>query len=232
MTEQKMTEFLAALDDFVADVTDQAKALRFYTCLGNVKLYVLLEYGYPKVKINGDKKELLVYTSEPTELLKSDGLSTVALGLERLAQELKNLAASGLLVDEATRNVSIPADNIFYVQTLRKKATDFKLKTMPEQATLTLENVIRRIVKAIPEITSVWLLGILLPGKNTYQYMVTLEYALTATNEVKQKTVKQIAENVTPLLADGQEIFIGTTEELAGKKAKQEFAPFYIKLNF
>lgn len=232
MTEQKMTEFLAALDDFVADVTDQAKALRFYTCLGNVKLYVLLEYGYPKVKINGDKKELLVYTSEPTELLKSDGLSTVALGLERLAQELKNLAASGLLVDEATRNVSIPADNVFYVQTLRKKATDFKLKTMPKQATLTLENVIRRIVKAIPEITSVWLLGILLPGKNAYQYMVTLEYALTATNEVKQKTVKQIAENVTPLLADGQEIFIGTTEELAGKKAKQEFAPFYIKLNF
>lgn len=232
MTEQKMTEFLAALDDFIADVTDQAKALRFYTCLGNVKLYVLLEYGYPKVKINGDKKELLVYTSEPTELLKSDGLSTVALGLERLAQELKNLAASGLLVDEATRNVSIPADNVFYVQTLRKKATDFKLKTMPEQATLTLENVIRRIVKAIPEITSVWLLGILLPGKNAYQYMVTLEYALTATNEVKQKTVKQIAENVTPLLADGQEIFIGTTEELAGKKAKQEFAPFYIKLNF
>lgn len=232
MTEQKMTEFLAALDDFVADVTDQAKALRFYTCLGNVKLYVLLEYGYPKVKINGNKKELLVYTSEPTELLKSDGLSTVALGLERLAQELKNLAASGLLVDEATRNVSIPADNVFYVQTLRKKATDFKLKTMPEQATLTLENVIRRIVKAIPEITSVWLLGILLPGKNAYQYMVTLEYALTATNEVKQKTVKQIAENVTPLLADGQEIFIGTTEELAGKKAKQEFAPFYIKLNF
>lgn len=232
MTEQKMTEFLAALDDFVADVTDQAKALRFYTCLGNVKLYVLLEYGYPKVKINGDKKELLVYTSEPIELLKSDGLSTVALGLERLAQELKNLAASGLLVDEATRNVSIPADNVFYVQTLRKKATDFKLKTMPEQATLTLENVIRRIVKAIPEITSVWLLGILLPGKNAYQYMVTLEYALTATNEVKQKTVKQIAENVTPLLADGQEIFIGTTEELAGKKAKQEFAPFYIKLNF
>lgn len=232
MTEQKMTEFLAALDDFVADVTDQAKALRFYTCLGNVKLYVLLEYGYPKVKINGDKKELLVYTSEPTELLKSDGLSTVALGLERLAQELKNLAASGLLVDEATRNVSIPADNVFYVQTLRKKATDFKLKTMPEQATLTLENVIRRIVKAIPEITSVWLLGILLPGKNAYQYMVTLEYALTATNEVKQKTVKQIAENVTPLLADEQEIFIGTTEELAGKKAKQEFAPFYIKLNF
>ena len=232
MTEQKMTEFLAALDDFVADVTDQAKALRFYTCLGNVKLYVLLEYGYPKVKINGDKKELLVYTSEPNELLKSDGLSTVALGLERLAQELKNLAASGLLVDEATRNVSIPADNVFYVQTLRKKATDFKLKTMPEQATLTLENVIRRIVKAIPEITSVWLLGILLPGKNAYQYMVTLEYALTATNEVKQKTVKQIAENVTPLLADGQEIFIGTTEELAGKKAKQEFAPFYIKLNF
>lgn len=232
MTEQKMTEFLAALDDFVADVTDQAKALRFYTCLGNVKLYVLLEYGYPKVKINGDKKELLVYTSEPIELLKSDGLSTVALGLERLAQELKNLAASGLLVDEATRNVSIPADNVFYVQTLRKKATDFKLKTMPEQATLTLENVIRRIVKAIPEITSVWLLGILLPGKNAYQYMVTLEYALTATNEVKQKMVKQIAENVTPLLADGQEIFIGTTEELAGKKAKQEFAPFYIKLNF
>lgn len=232
MTEQKMTEFLAALDDFVADVTDQAKALRFYTCLGNVKLYVLLEYGYPKVKINGNKKELLVYTSEPTELLKSDGLSTVALGLERLAQELKNLAASGLLVDEATRNVSIPADNVFYVQTLRKKATDFKLKTMPEQATLTLENVIRRIVKAIPEITSVWLLGILLPGKNAYQYMVTLEYALTATNEVKQKTVKQIAENVTPLLADEQEIFIGTTEELAGKKAKQEFAPFYIKLNF
>lgn len=227
-----MTEFLAALDDFVADVTDQAKALRFYTCLGNVKLYVLLEYGYPKVKINGNKKELLVYTSEPTELLKSDGLSTVALGLERLAQELKNLAASGLLVDEATRNVSIPADNVFYVQTLRKKATDFKLKTMPEQATLTLENVIRRIVKAIPEITSVWLLGILLPGKNAYQYMVTLEYALTATNEVKQKTVKQIAENVTPLLADEQEIFIGTTEELAGKKAKQEFAPFYIKLNF
>lgn len=227
-----MTEFLAALDDFVADVTDQAKALRFYTCLGNVKLYVLLEYGYPKVKINGDKKELLVYTSEPIELLKSDGLSTVALGLERLAQELKNLAASGLLVDEATRNVSIPADNVFYVQTLRKKATDFKLKTMPEQATLTLENVIRRIVKAIPEITSVWLLGILLPGKNAYQYMVTLEYALTATNEVKQKMVKQIAENVTPLLADGQEIFIGTTEELAGKKAKQEFAPFYIKLNF
>lgn len=232
MTEQKTTEFLAALDDFVADVTDQAKALRFYTCLGNVKLYVLLEYGYPKVKINGDKKELLVYTSEPTELLNADGLSTVALGLERLAQELKNLAASGLLVDEATRNVSIPADNIFYVQALRKKATDFKLKTMPEQATLTLENVIRRIIKSIPEVTSAWLLGILLPGKNAYQYMVILEYALTATNEVKQTTAKQIAENVTPLLADGQEIFIGTTEELAGKKAKQEFAPFYIKLNF
>ncbi|WP_304653117.1 enhanced serine sensitivity protein SseB C-terminal domain-containing protein [uncultured Ligilactobacillus sp.] len=232
MTEQKTTEFLAALDDFVADVTDQNKALRFYTCLGNVKLYVLLEYGYPKVKINGDKKELLVYTSEPTELLNADGLSTVALGLERLAQELKNLAASGLLVDEATRNVSIPADNIFYVQALQKKATDFKLKTMPEQATLTLENVIRRIVKAIPEVTSAWLLGILLPGKNAYQYMVILEYDLTAINEVKQTTAKQIAENVTPLLADGQEIFIGTTEELAGKKAKQEFAPFYIKLNF
>ena len=47
------TEFLAALDDFVADIADQTKALRFYTCLGNVKLYVLLEYGYPKVKING-----------------------------------------------------------------------------------------------------------------------------------------------------------------------------------
>ena len=28
-----------------------------------------------KVKINGDKKELLVYTSEPTELLKVDGLA-------------------------------------------------------------------------------------------------------------------------------------------------------------
>lgn len=232
VTEQKTTEFLAALDDFVADVTDQTKALRFYTCLGNVKLYVLLEYGYPKVKINGDKKELLVYTSEPTELLNADGLSTVALGLERLAQELKSLAASGLLVDEATRNVSIPADNVFYVQALRKKATDFKLKTMPEQATLTLENVIRRIVKTIPEITSAWLLGVLLPGKNDYQYMVTLEYAVTATNEVKQTTAKQIAENVMPLLADGQEVFIGTTEELAGKKAKQEFAPFYIKLNF
>ena len=80
LTEQKTTEFLAALDDFVADIADQTKALRFYTCLGNVKLYVLLEYGYPKVKINGDKKELLVYTSEPTELLKVDGLSTVALG--------------------------------------------------------------------------------------------------------------------------------------------------------
>lgn len=48
--------------------------------------------------------------------------------------------------------------------------------------------------------------------------MVALEYALTATNEVKQATIKQIAENVTPLLADGQEIFIGTTEELAGKR--------------
>lgn len=66
----------------------------------------------------------------------------------------------------------------------------------------------------------------------TTKYMVALEYALTATNEVKQATIKQIAENVTPLLADGQEIFIGTTEELAGKKAKQEFTPFYIKLNF
>ena len=55
---------------------------------------------------------------------------------------------------------------------------------------------------------------------------------MTATNEVKQVTPKQIAENVTPLLADGQELFIGTTEELEGKKAKQEFAPFYIKLNF
>lgn len=232
MTEQKTTEFLAALDDFVADVTDQTKALRFYTCLGNVKLYVILEYGYPKVKINGDKKELLVYTSEPTEQLNAAGLSTVALGLERLAQELKNSAASGLLVDEATRNVSIPADNVFYVQNLRKKAADFKLKTMPEQLTLTLENEIRRIVKTIPDITSAWLLGILLPGKNDYQYMVALEYALPATNEVKQTVAKQIAENVTPLLADGQEIFIGTTEELAGKKAKQEFAPFYIKLNF
>ena len=48
----------------------------------------------------------------------------------------------------------------------------------------------------------------------------------------KDEYLKQIAENVTPLLADGQELFIGTTEELAGKKAKQEFAPFYIKLNF
>ena len=226
LTEQKTTEFLAALDDFVADIADQTKALRFYTCLGNVKLYVLLEYGYPKVKINGDKKELLVYTSEPTELLKVDGLSTVALGLDRLAQELKNSAASGLLVDEATRNISIPADNVFYVQNLQKKAATFKLKT------LILENEIRRIVKAHPEVTSAWLLGILLPGKNNYQYMVTLEYSLTATNEVKQVTPKQIAENVTPLLADGQELFIGTTEELAGKKAKQEFAPFYIKLNF
>ncbi len=136
LTEQKTTEFLAALDDFVADIADQTKALRFYTCLGNVKLYVLLEYGYPKVKINGDKKELLVYTSEPTELLKVDGLSTVALGLDRLAQELKNLAASGLLVDEATRNISIPADNVFYVQNLQKKAATFKLKTLPEQGSL------------------------------------------------------------------------------------------------
>ncbi len=114
----------------------------------------------------------------------------------------------------------------------KKKAATFKLKTLPEQGTLILENEIRRIVKAHPEVTSAWLLGILLPGKNNYQYMVTLEYSLTATNEVKQVTPKQIAENVTPLLADGQELFIGTTEELAGKKAKQEFAPFYIKLNF
>ncbi|WP_253284144.1 hypothetical protein [Ligilactobacillus animalis] len=50
MNEQKVAEFLDALDEFVADVTDQAKALRFYTCLGNVKLYVILEYGYPKTK--------------------------------------------------------------------------------------------------------------------------------------------------------------------------------------
>ncbi len=56
----------------------------------------------------------------------------------------------------------------------------FKLKTLPEQGTLIPENGIRRIVKAHPEVTSAWLLGILLPGK----------------------------------------------------KAKQEFAPFYIKLNF
>ena len=154
LTEQKTTEFLAALDDFAADIADQTKALRFYTCLGNVKLYVLLEYGYPKVKINGDKKELLVYTSEPTELLKVDGLSTVALGLDRLAQELKNSAASGLLVDEATRNIGIPADNVFYVQNLQKKAATFKLKTLPEQGTLILENEIRRIVKAHPEVIS------------------------------------------------------------------------------
>ena len=186
----------------MADVTDQAKALRFYTCLGNVKLYVILEYGYPKTKENNGKKELLVYTTEPTELLESSGLSTVTLGIERLAQELKTLGAAGLLVDEGKRDVIIPAENVFQVQALKKKAADFKLKTMPEQLSLTLENEIRRVVKTTPDVLSAWLLGILLPGKSDYEYMVTLEYAPTADSAEKKHLVQQIAAQVIPLLPE------------------------------
>lgn len=232
MNEQKVAEFLDALDEFVADVTDQAKALRFYTCLGNVKLYVILEYGYPKIKENDGKKELLVYTTEPTELLENAGLSTVALGIERLAQELKTLGAAGMLVDEGKRDVIIPAENVFQVQALKKKAADFKLKTVPEQLSLTLENEIRRVVKTAPDVLSAWLLGILLPGKSDYEYMVTLEYAPTVASAEKERLAQQIAAQVTPLLPDGTELLIGTTAELAGERAKRDFAPFYIKLNF
>lgn len=232
MNEQKVAEFLDALDEFVADVTDQAKALRFYTCLGNVKLYVILEYGYPKIKENDGKKELLVYTTEPTKLLENAGLSTVALGIERLAQELKTLGAAGMLVDEGKRDVIIPAENVFQVQALKKKAADFKLKTVPEQLSLTLENEIRRVVKTAPDVLSAWLLGILLPGKSDYEYMVTLEYAPTVASAEKERLAQQIAAQVTPLLPDGTELLIGTTAELAGERAKRDFAPFYIKLNF
>lgn len=232
MNEQKVAEFLDALDEFVADVTDQAKALRFYTCLGNVKLYVILEYGYPKTKENDGKKELLVYTTEPTKLLENAGLSTVALGIERLAQELKTLGAAGMLVDEGKRDVIIPAENVFQVQALKKKAADFKLKTVPEQLSLTLENEIRRVVKTAPDVLCAWLLGILLPGKSDYEYMVTLEYAPTVASAEKERLAQQIAAQVTPLLPDGTELLIGTTAELAGERAKRDFAPFYIKLNF
>lgn len=226
-----MAGFLEALDDFAKDVTDQSKALRFYASLSTVKLYVVLEYGYPKTKLENAKKVILVYTTEP-DVANEAGLSTIALGVERLAQELVNLEATGLLVDEGKRNVIIPAENVFQIQALKKKAADFELKTMPEQLALTLENAIRRVVKASPMVLSAWLLGILLPEQSEYKYMVTLEYDPTVSVTEKQQIEQQLAEQVVPLLPAGEEILIGTTDELAGQRAKAEFAPFYIKLNF
>ena len=62
--------------------------------------------------------------------------------------------------------------------------------------------------------------------------MVTLEYASTVASAEKERLAQQIAAQVTPLLPDGTELWIGTTAELAGERAKRDFAPFYIKLNF
>lgn len=232
MSKTTTSELLTTLDAFLTDINDQQKALEFYIALGKSKLFILLKYGMPVLKETEQGKYLQAYTAKPEQLLTSSELSTVSLGLERITQELKAADAMGVLLDEQTRNVKIPAQNIFQVNNLLQQAKQFKLKRLDTDKTLELENHIRRLVKRKPEITSAWLVGIKLTTASDYEYMLILEYSAETSATEKQETVVEIAESATPLLPDDQRLLIGSTEEVVGQVTIKEYAPFYIKRKF
>lgn len=193
--------------------------------LGQVKLMPVLQYGVYKTATNEHGSYLPVYTKE------QPGSVTVGLTLKQLYKEMSDLKVQSILVDPKSLDLKISKIDIYNILELVRKASGFKLKLMPFEKTVELENKLRASLKKHSEIDKAWLLGIMVPGEDEYKYVLILEYNEAISALAKRDIHESLAEKVYDLLP-GEEFLIGSSDELAGSKAKADFAPFFIRRTY
>lgn len=225
---KKITYFKEYCRAYKQDPADETVATKFYTLLGQVKLYVVLEYGICQLKKDAHGPYLPVYTTEPRIDPEGSGLAVVQLGIKRLIQEVLTLKAQSLVIDPAKIGLALPRTTLEQLEKLLYQAQNFKLKKMPAEKTLMLENNLRKVIKQDERVKAAWLLGILLADASEYKYVAILEYTDENIAEDEKFTLaERLAKTVTNLV--DEEVLFGSTTETVGAKVKQEFVPFYIK---
>lgn len=210
--------------------TDEMVATKFYTLLGQIKLYVVLEYGVCQLRQMENGTMLCAYTKEPKLDPNASGLAVVRLGIERLIQEVLELHAQALVIDPDEVDLALPRERLEQLQQILQQKQDFKLKRMLEEKTLALENSLRRVLKQDERIKAAWVVGISLANSPSYEYVTIVEYALPdSLSEVEWFELAERLADTAMSVVEDEEVFFGSTREIVGAKVKEEFAPFYIK---
>lgn len=228
-TAKKTTYFKECCLAYKQTPTDEGVVAKFYTLLGQVKLYVVLEYGVCQLRQTEAGSVLCAYTEEPKLDPNVSGLAVVRLGIERLIQEVLEMHAQSLAIDPGEVDLEISKEQLEQLKQLLVQARNFKLKKLPPEKTLTLENSLRRVIKQDDRIRAAWVVGILLATETEYKYVTIIEYASSGVSGDEQiEFAKSLAEATMTVVGDGEVLF-GSTDEVVGAKVKEKFVPFYIK---
>jgi hypothetical protein len=134
------------------------------------------------------------------------------------------------LVNPGEHNFPLSNEYWSYIRQVRPiEANDpkkYKLKIMPRDPSARIEDRLKTVLKRMRSIRKAWLLGVKLPEKDDYEYVVIVDHVGDKA-KFEETVARKLALSVRDHLPFKADILIGTTEELVGNAAEKNFMPFY-----
>ena len=164
------------------------------------------------------------------EMGKTSELRPIVLSTQELMFQARRVDMAGILVNPGEHNFPLSNEYWSYIRQVRPiEANDpkkYKLKIMPRDPSARIGDRLKTVLKRMRSIRKAWLLGVKLPEKDDYEYVVIVDHVGDKA-KFEETVARKLALSVRDHLPFKADILIGTTEELVGNAAEKNFMPFY-----